>query len=190
MRAEGPARITTTWVDGPAIGADLLETLRTFRMDMVRLRPDVLPDADRAKLADYFAPPGSRAAVFRDADGGLVGFGGFCDEAVELAGRNVCVMTPEYFFLGPQLRGTGLMARTALRWLAGVTRLDTIPPDVRPRSPAGQRALARYEASNPRWREGFAIPVLMPFGVWGGGALRSMTADAGRRTLKTVAARG
>ena len=46
----------------------------------------------------------------------------------------------------------------------GLVRMKTLPhlPSRTTKSPAAQAALAEYEAQNPRWREGYCLPMLAP----------------------------
>jgi hypothetical protein len=43
-----------------------------------------------------------------------------------------------------------------------LVRMRTLPPPATPESPEGRAVLERYEASNPRWREGFGLMTMTP----------------------------
>lgn len=49
-------------------------------------------------------------------------------------------------------------------WLpeAQLVRMRTLPPPHAPKSPEGRAVLERYEALNPRWREGYGLVFVVP----------------------------
>jgi hypothetical protein len=55
-----------------------------------------------------------------------------------------------------------------------LVRTRTLPPPHAPKSPEGRALLERYEALNPRWHEGYALPLVSPLSLGnllGGGRL-------------------
>jgi hypothetical protein len=61
--------------------------------------------------------------------------------------------------VSPQIFGKSWMPDERL------IRMRTIPQDYVPRSPEMAALLARYEARNPRWREGYGVVMINPLNV-------------------------
>jgi len=52
-------------------------------------------------------------------------------------------------------------------WLPGerLIKMRTIPQQYEPRSPEAREIMARYEARNPHWREGYGVLMVAPMSL-------------------------